>query len=47
VDDGRLLQSFGGSGGVYECSFDHTGTRLAASFNDNSITVVDLRFNRG
>lgn len=43
VEDGRKLKSFKGEGGVFECSFDCTGSRLAASFSDKVITVVDLK----
>ena len=43
VKDGSLVRSFKGDGGIFEVSWNATGTKVAASCADQSVRVVDFR----
>lgn len=43
VRDGRLLKSYKGNGGIFEVCWNSSGDRLAASFSNNTVCVLDLR----
>lgn len=43
VKDGRLVRQYEGGGGIFEIAWNYTGLKLAASFQDSTISVLDLR----
>jgi transducin (beta)-like 1 len=43
VKDGAVVKTYRGTGGIFEVSWNSGGERVAASFSDNSVAVVDFR----
>jgi transducin (beta)-like 1 len=43
VADGSLVKTFEGDGGIFEVCWNNAGTRVAACFSNNTLSVVDLR----
>lgn len=41
--DGSLLHHYKGTSGIFEVCWNEAGNKLAASFQDSSVCVVDLR----
>ncbi|XP_065887683.1 F-box-like/WD repeat-containing protein TBL1X [Dysidea avara] len=43
VQDGSLLHHYKGTSGIFEVCWNEAGNKLAASFQDSSVCVLDLR----
>eukprot|EP00210_Caulerpa_lentillifera_P001877 g1806.t1 len=43
VNDGRLVKSCTGKGGIFEVCWNRTGTRVAASCSNKVVSVIDMR----
>ncbi|KAJ3424863.1 wd40 repeat protein [Anaeramoeba flamelloides] len=43
VKDGRLLRTYQGKSGIFEVSWNKDGDKIAASFNDGTLAVIELR----
>lgn len=43
VDDGRLVKTFTGEGGIFEVCWNKAGDKVAASFSNKTVSVLDLR----
>jgi transducin (beta)-like 1 len=41
--DGALVKTYKGSGGIYEVCWNKSGSKLAACFSTNSLVVIDVR----
>jgi WD40 repeat protein len=44
VDDGQLVKSYQGDGGIFEVAWNREGDKVAACFSNKTVCVVDLRF---
>eukprot|EP00948_MAST-09A_sp_MAST-9A-sp1_P000852 g852.t1 len=43
VEHGTLLRSFRGEGGIFDVDWNSSGSKIAATFSNNSICVLDFR----
>eukprot|EP00698_Gefionella_okellyi_P001357 TRINITY_DN112_c0_g1_i1.p1 TRINITY_DN112_c0_g1~~TRINITY_DN112_c0_g1_i1.p1 ORF type:complete len:465 (+),score=53.86 TRINITY_DN112_c0_g1_i1:57-1451(+) len=43
VKDGSLVRTYRGLGGIFEVCWNSRGDKVAASFSDNSVSVLDFR----
>ena len=43
VKDGTLIKTYRGPGGIFDVSWNASGSKVAAGFSDNSVVVVDLK----
>jgi len=41
VRDGCLIKTYRGNGGIFEVSWSSSGTKVAACFSNNTVTVID------
>ena len=43
VKDGSLIKTYRGQGGIFEVCWNAAGTKVAACFSDNTVSVMDVR----
>ena len=43
VKDGSLVKSYRGQGGIFEVCWNADGTKVAACFSNNTVSVMDVR----
>jgi len=43
VKDGSLIKTYRGQGGIFEVCWNAAGTKVAACFSDNTVSVIDVR----
>lgn len=43
VKDGKLIKTYVGGGGVFGLDWNSAGDKVAASFSDNTVCVIDMR----
>jgi len=43
VKDGALIKTYRGQGGIFEVCWNAAGTKVAACFSDNTVSVMDVR----
>jgi len=43
VKEGKHIRTYKGSGGIFEVCWNHTGDKVAASFSNNSVAIVDFK----
>lgn len=43
VKDGALIKTYRGQGGIFEVCWNGAGTKVAACFSDNTVSVMDVR----
>ena len=43
VKDGSLVKTYRGQGGIFEVCWNAEGTKVAASFANNTVAVLDAR----
>tara|TARA_B110001452_G_scaffold152418_1_gene126811 strand:- start:192 stop:1694 length:1503 start_codon:yes stop_codon:yes gene_type:complete len=43
VKDGSLIKTYTGQGGIFEVCWNAAGTKVAACFSDNTVSVIDVR----
>ncbi|KAL1527783.1 hypothetical protein AB1Y20_009168 [Prymnesium parvum] len=43
VKDGSLVKTYRGQAGIFEVSWNAEGTKVAACFSDNTVSVIDVR----
>jgi len=43
VKDGSLIKTYKGQGGIFEVCWNAAGTKVAACFSDNTVSVMDMR----
>lgn len=43
VKDGSLVRTYKGTGGIFEVCWNSKGDKVAASFSDNTVAVIDFR----
>ena len=41
--DGALIKTYRGQGGIFEVCWNGAGTKVAACFSDNTVSVMDVR----
>ena len=41
--DGSLIKTYRGQGGIFEVCWNAAGTKVAACFSDNTVSVIDVR----
>jgi transducin (beta)-like 1 len=41
--DGALVKTFTGDGGIFEVCWNKEGTKVAACFSNNTVSVMDFR----
>ena len=41
--DGQLVKTFQGDGGIFEVCWNSDGTKVAASFSNNTVSVMDFK----
>jgi transducin (beta)-like 1 len=43
VKDGSLVRTYTASAGIFDLSFNSTGTKLAAACGDSAVAIIDMR----
>ena len=43
AQDGSLIKTYRGQGGIFEVCWNAAGTKVAACFSDNTVSVIDVR----
>ena len=44
VKDGSLVRSFRGGGGIFDVDWNADGSKICASFSNNTVAVVDFKY---
>jgi transducin (beta)-like 1 len=43
AEDGQLVKTFQGDGGIFEVCWNKDGSKVAASFSNNTVAVMDFK----